>query len=521
MKDIFRQLPNSEGQMNHEGEVREVSSVGQRFADYLGEVLSQPDNLALQDNLLVDRPWGDVLKGFTRDLEPRLGKVLGSNGEVIHPREMSPLFIPMLSRGAEFISGGVLSAKDLDEGERRGLEKNGTWPDMPGAHFWDPRERAPRIDAAKEKDRRAKTEGEIIQEVSTRILELDTDASKEHVGRVLTMSLPALISWSDIGRSFSSSDEIQAELVDSVERMLQAEKSGVFDVVTFGCEPYEYEFAPNTTTRHLRRSAFGTPNSIRLDAMTGSFRGARRILEPLTLSGIKPTYTFFTSYGSSWDLIQRQVMPDSANWYREKASPEQMLSELEQWKNVIEEVGNSELGGSGIHFKTAEMEQQVVLPALIELSSILENCGMSMPDRREEFYYNSEQWFSAHMNELDFFAISRQHPNARMLLDFVINEEEWSRKHPEAYATKEQRIAQAGLLGFFEYCQYQRINDIINNTNGISLGVEIDEELIMRIRSESSDEKQVPLLWGRQTQFTKDGEIGGVGHRQPWFNAKT
>lgn len=104
---------------------------------------------------------------------------------------------------------------------------------------------------------------------------------------------------------------------------------------------------------------------------------------------------------------------------------------------------------------------------------------------------------------------------------FFLNEEQWSRKHPEAYTSDHQRRIQAALLGFFEFEQYSRISALINKAD-IALGVEIDEELIslIRDREEQRGEYQTPLLWGRPPRFTQEGEIGGVAHRQPWYYAE-
>lgn len=477
---------------------RELSNVtvavGMR--QYLARVLHEPENPALQQSPFTRIPWGEALGQFTRDLEVRLGKAQNFD-------ELAGVISPLVTRGIELVSGGVVSKEELEEGERRGLRRNGTWPDVPGGHFWNPRD--------------FKEEQRIIQGILPEILGLSTNSSVEHIGRVITMSLPALLSWMDIRGKLTSKEEV----LETIQRLLDAEQTGSVSLVTFGCEPYEYEFAPNTTTTHLRRSRFGNEISLRTDAMHGSFRAVRRILEPLQLSGLDVSYDFYTSYGSSWELIQRQVMPDTSNWYRENSSPEEMLHVLQRWRNTIQAIGEEEFEGTGIVFNTREMEQKVVLPALERLAEVLQASGMTMPVDKGEFIYGSESWFAAHAYELKLLQSVFAHSDPELLVGFLLNEEQWSRKHPEAYVSDEQRKIQAALLSLFEFEQYSRIYEIINSSD-IALGVEIDEELISLIRNRAKDrgEEQTPLLWGRPPRFTQEGRIGGVAHRQPWFYAE-
>lgn len=257
---------------------------------------------------------------------------------------------------------------------------------------------------------------------------------------------------------------------------------------------------------------------MRRDAIQGSFRAIRRVLEPLSLSGVEPHYQFYTSFGTDWELIQRQVMPDTINLYRLNKSPSEMLNVLNNWRQTTENIGNQEFAGSNVRLDIREMESQVVLPALRKLAGVLRDCGMSMPDDVDEFCYNSEKWFREHSHELDLLTAVQNHPDPRLLVNFLINENEWSLKHPDAYESESQREAQSALLSFFELHQYERINDIINHSD-IAFGVEIDEELIslIRERAKNKGEEQSPLVWGRPPRYTSDGRPGGVGHRQPWF----
>lgn len=467
--------------------------VGQIVRSYLNRALNEPSNPSIQYSPFVTEAWGDVLSRFTRDLGQRLDKARSID-------DLASLVSPIVTRGAELVSGGVISGKDLPEGERRGLIRGGTWPDAPGAHFWDPREQ--------------RGEQKMIQELVTDVLQLDTNASELHVGRVITMSLPALISWADLRGNMTP----KSEMVEAVRKLLNAEKSGSINTVAFGCEPYQYKHEPNTTTSHFRRSQFGNEQYIRPDAIHGSFRAVRRILEPISLSGVDTHYQFYTSFGSSWELIQRQVMPDTINFYRTNSSADEMLGILNKWRQSIEGISNEEFSGSKLRLSFREMESQVVLPALRQLASVLYNCGMSMPEDVDAFCYNSEKWFSDHRDELNLLTVMRNHPDPRLLINFLINEEEWSCKHPDAYESEPQRITQSGLLSFFEQHQYERINQIINSAD-LALGVEIDEELIMLIRERARNrgEEQSPLIWGRPPRYTNDGIPGGVGHRQPWY----
>lgn len=491
----------------------ELRSAGQKLAGYLRTSFSEVRNPQL--NPIDSRPWNETLPHFTRDLAHRLDKVRSHD-------DLAALIAPVVMRGVEYVSGGILSMHELDEGQHRGLDRGGTWPDAPDAQYWDPRLRSPK-DHKSEKEgsvsqsnEQRKSEGALIRDIVHEALLLPTNASEGHVGRVLTMSLPALLAWSDLGRQFTPQTEIVSEHVDAVRRMLEAEQTGHFAIVTFGCEPYQYGFAPDTTTSHIRRSEFGSPDTLREDAIRGSFRGIRRILEPLAISGVETAYDFYTSAGNSWELIQRQVMPDTKEFYRQQRTPEEMLAKLQWWNEVIAGIGCDELGGSGIAFSTRPMEQEVVYPALQQMYRVLKECGMSMPDDPDDFCYNSQEWFMDHMGELNFINVATRHPNPRQFLEYFLNEDEWSSKHPEAYASDEHRIAEAALLAAFELFQYERINSIINSTEGIAVGVEIDEELITKTRGDQK-EKQVPLLWGRPPRYTQEGRIGGVAHRQPWF----
>lgn len=467
--------------------------VGQAVCSYLHRALTEVSNPAIQHCPFVSENWGDVLGRFTRDLSPRLEKARSID-------EIASLVSPIVSRGVELVSGGVVSGRDLPEGERRGLIKGGTWPDAHGAHFWDPRE--------------YRGEQKIIQELVSDVLRLNVNASELHIGRVVTMSLPALISWGDLRGDMV----LRGEMVEAVRRLLIAEQAGSIEVVAFGCEPYQYKHEPNSTTSHFRRSEFGTEEYLRRDAIQGSFRAVRRILEPVSLSGVDAYYQFYTSFGSSWDLIQRQVMPDTINYYRINNSPEAVLGILSNWRQIIEGVGNGEFAGSNLRLSIREMESQVVLPALRQLADVLHRCGMSMPDDVGAFCYDSENWFRNHWQELNLLDVVYNHPNPRQLVNFLINEEEWSRKHQDAYESNSQRKVQAALLSFFEQHQYERINQIINSAD-LALGVEIDEELIMLIREQALErkEQQTPLIWGRPPRYTNDGIPGGVAHRQPWF----
>lgn len=476
-----------------ESEVQSNIEVGASLRSYLRRALIEVSNPAIQYSPFVSEPWGDVLGRFTRDLGPRLEKAKSID-------DIANLVIPIVSRGIELVSGGVISGRDLPEGERRGLIKGGTWLDAPGAHFWDPRE--------------YRGEQKIIQDLVSDVLRLNINASELHIGRVVTMSLPALISWADLREDMIPRNE----MVEAVRRLLAAEQSGKIEVVTFGCEPYQYKHEPNTTTSHFRRSEFGSEEYLRRDAVQGSFRAVRRILEPISLSGVDAHYQFYTSFGSSWELIQRQVMPDTINFYRVNSSPNAMLGVLNSWRQIIEGIGNGEFAGSNLRLSVQEMESQVVLPALRQLAAVLQRCGMSMPDNVDIFCYNCEGWFKDHLHELNLLNVIYNHPNPRQLVNFLINEEEWSRKHPDAYDSDSERRVQAALLSFFEQHQYERINRIINSSD-LALGIEIDEELIMLTRHQARErkEEQVPLIWGRPPRYTSDGIPGGVGHRQPWF----
>lgn len=477
--------------MEKKGKIMINIEVGQAMRSYLHCTLNEVSNPAIQYSPFVSEPWGDVLGRFTRDLKPRLEKAKSID-------DIASLVSPIVSRGVELVSGGVISGRDLPKGERRGLIKGGTWPDAPRAHFWDPRE--------------YRDEQKIIQDLIVDVLRLNVNASELHIGRVVTMSLPALISWADLRGEMVS----RGEMVEAVRRLLVAEQVGSIGVVSFGCEPYQYKYEPNTTTSHFRRSQFGSEEYLRPDAIQGSFRGVRKILEPVSLSGVDAHYQFYTSFGSSWELIQRQVMPDTINCYRN--SSDKMLDILNNWRQVVEGIGNGEFAGSNLRLSVQEMESQVVLPALRQLADVLCRCGMSMPNDVDAFCYDSEGWFGNHWQELNLLNVIYNHPNPRQLVNFLVNEEEWSRKHTDAYESDSKRRVQAALLSFFEQHQYERINQIINS-NDLALGVEIDEELIMLIREQARDrkEEQTPLIWGRPPRFTNDGIPGGVGHRQPWF----
>ncbi len=348
------------------------------------------------------------------------------------------------------------------------------------------------------------------------VLAIDTNASDQHIGRVVTMVLPALLSWSDMRNGFVS----QEDIVTSITRILQSEGKGKLQVVTFGCEPYEYEHAPDTTTSHKRRSASGNEDSLRPEAIIGSFRGVKKILETLTLSGVWPEYNYYTSFGSNGNVIERQIMPDTVGHYRHEESPEQMLDVLRAWRRVIHTAGLQELKGSGIGFRIREMESEVIIPALDNLYTILQKCGMRLPEDRNEFYQHSERYFREGIAGVNCLDLLSHHPDPRMLVDFYLNEDDWSRKHSDSYGSDDDRRTQAALLSFFEYCQYQRINNLINASD-LALGIEIDDELIQKVRGRAQEvgENQTPLLWGRPPRFTKEGQVGGVGHRQPWFYA--
>lgn len=480
-----------------EATARETRNVGESISSYLRIVV---DSQA-QDDLQIcpfpqvnGRVWGDVLNLFTRNLSTRVEKAKTN-------KELSNLLTSLVTRGVELVSGGVVSHHDVPDGFKRGLGIGGTWPEAPDSNFWDPR------------DRKAEA-GIIREEILPSVLEIETLSSEVHVGRVLTMALPALLSWAEVQGDLQSSQDI----VEATRRMLLAEQTGKFEVVAFGCEPYEYEWNPNTTTSHFRRSEFGSQNTLRSDAIHGSFRAVRRILEPLTLSGIKPNFHFFTSFGTSLELIQRQVMPDTINVYRQ--NPSQILQILSWWKELIENKGTNEFNESGIEFILHEMESDVVLPAMEELADVLTDCGMPIPSDRRQFIFNSEAWFENNLNSLNLIKFMQNHPNPMLLLEFLLNEDQWSRLHPEAYLNEEQRIVQSSLLSFFELHQYQRINSIINGAD-LSLGVEIDEELISKVRDLESQngDLQTPLIWGRSPRYTKEGIAGGVAHRQPWFYA--
>lgn len=470
--------------------------VGLEAYSYLTDVLAG-QNPQLQVCPFVDRPWGDVLRQFDPQLDHRLQEVK------LHPEKFSSLVTSLVSRGIELVSGGVVSSREVPEGGRRGLDLGGTWPDCPGAHFWHPQER--------------RSEKVWIESMMPKILSIETNASRDHIGRVITMSLPALLSWSDISGGLITQDDV----VVTVQRMLEAEHKGSFSVSTFGCEPYVYEFKVNSTTTHFRRSRFGDEASIRIDAVRGSFRAVRRILEPLALSGIHAQYIFFTSFGTNWDLIQRQVMPDTINYYRRNGTSQEMLNQLAWWRHLIEQIGTSELAGSNVYLNLREMEQEVVLPALVRLGEVLKACGMELPRDMNDFYIDSESWFRNHIHNARLLSVVRHHPSPGLLVSFLHNEDEWSRLHPESYTSEDERITLSTLLSFFEFHQYERIDELINQAD-LALGVEIDEELLMTIRSSSKFENlgRTPLLWGRPPRFTKDGEPGGVAHRQPWFYAK-
>jgi hypothetical protein len=469
------------------------TKVSEGVSLYLKRALTEQSNTDVQRCPFVNEAWGSVLPRFTKDLGVRLEKVRSKD-------DLSNLITPIVTRGVELVSGGTVSSQDLIGDERRGLERGGTWPDAPGATFWDPREQ--------------RNEQLIVKEIVSDVLQINTDASEEHVGRVITMSLPAIISWADLRDDLTP----KAEIIETVRRLLESEKTGSIDIVSFGCEPYQYRHEPNTTTGHFRMSEFGSENLLRRDAIHGSFRAIRRIIEPVSLSGVDVGYSFFTSFGNSWELIQRQVMPDTINYYRVNRSSEEMLDTLSNWKQIIETIGTQEFTGSNLRLSMQAMESQVVLPALKELARVLSDCGMSMPDDIAHFYYNSEQWFAGHVHELNLIEVINNHPDPRLLVNFLINENEWSQKHPDAYESEAQRVAQSSLLSFFEQHQYQRINEIINSAD-VAMGVEIDEELILLIRerSRSKGEIQSPLIWGRPPRYTNDGMPGGVGHRQPWF----
>lgn len=205
---------------------------GEGLQSYLSRALNEPSNPGVQHCPFVNEPWGGVLSRFTRDLGQRLEKVKNND-------DLTNLATPIITRGVELVSGGVVSGRDLPEGERRGLIRGGTWPDAPGAHFWDPREQ--------------RDEQKVIQEIVSGVLQLNTNASELHIGRVITMSLPALISWADLRGSMAP----KSEVVKVVQRLLQSERAGVVEAVAFGCEPYQYKYEANTTTSHFRRSEFG------------------------------------------------------------------------------------------------------------------------------------------------------------------------------------------------------------------------------------------------------------------------
>lgn len=470
--------------------------IGPEVYLYLTDILAG-QNPHLQVCPFVDRQWGDVLRQFDPQLDHRLHQIR-SNSE-----KFSALMTSLVSRSIELVSGGVVSSREIPEGARRGLLMGGTWPDNPGGHFWHPKER--------------RSEKIWIEAMMPRLFAIETNASRDHIGRVMTMCLPALLSWSDITGGLIT----QEDIIVAVKRMLEAEHKGIFNVYTFGCEPYEYEFKPISTTSHFRRSVFGSEKTIRMDAIHGSFRAVRRILEPLALTGIGASYHFFTSFGSSWELIQRQVMPDTMNHYRYQASPEEMLDHLNWWRSVIEQVGSAEFAGSSLQLYMREMEYEVVLPALERLGRVLETCGMVLPENKNIFYMGSEDWFHRNMQDFGLLAFVQSHPYPTLLIEFLKNEEQWSRLHEDSYKDERERKTLATLLSFFEFHQYERINELINESD-IALGVEIDEELILTIRKNipTLETEQTPLLWGRPPRFTKDGEPGGVAHRQPWFYAK-
>ncbi len=96
----------------------EQRPVGVGLRSYMSGVLSEPNNQSLQRNPFVNRPWGAVLSEFTRDLDVRIQKAQDVDS-------LTGIISPLVTRGVELVSGGVVSSRDLPEGARRGLSEGG------------------------------------------------------------------------------------------------------------------------------------------------------------------------------------------------------------------------------------------------------------------------------------------------------------------------------------------------------------------------------------------------------------